>query len=66
VEQSPADHAAVLVDLTGISLIDLTSLDDSALSASIRRLRRELADETTVVSSGFESFIDVEQPTEQD
>ena len=50
------DFEAELVDLTDISLLDLKSLDDSALSRSIRRLIAEAKNPKEAVA-GFNSAI---------
>jgi FXSXX-COOH protein len=49
-----------LPDLTSVALDDLRRLDESPLAHALRRLRREIENNGTVIAAGFESAIEPE------
>ncbi|MGH3768096.1 MAG: FxSxx-COOH cyclophane-containing RiPP peptide [Pseudonocardiaceae bacterium] len=51
------DRDVELVDLSGISLVDLRALGDAPLAHSLRRIFHEIQNETADIVSDFESSI---------
>jgi FXSXX-COOH protein len=56
VENFVPEEAPALVDLTRVSLIQLSSMDDSVLGASLRRVLAE-ADDPPEAIAGFQSCV---------